>query len=69
MRKAEARTRLAELVLVRPSLSEIARQAGVSRAYISAVAAGRRRATPRVRAAAAVVLALPASYIFPEETA
>ena len=60
-------TRLAELVLNRPTLTEIANEAGCSVAYVSAVAAGRKPASAKVRRAASKVLRLPVSEIFPEE--
>jgi transcriptional regulator with XRE-family HTH domain len=60
-------TRLAELVLDRPTLAEIAREASVSRSFISAVASGRKKPSDKVKQAAAKVLRLPVAVIFPEE--
>ncbi len=60
-------TRLAELVLNRPTLTQIANEADCSVAYVSAVAAGRKPASAKVRRAASTVLRLPVSEIFPEE--
>jgi transcriptional regulator with XRE-family HTH domain len=60
-------TRLADLILGKPSLADIARAAGVTRSYVSAVAAGRKRPSPKVKLAAAEVLGLPVSAIFPDE--
>ena len=69
MRSREPRTRLAELTLGHPSLADIARDAGCSRSYVSAVAAGRKKPSDRVKLAAARVLQLPIEAIFPEEEA
>ena len=60
-------TRLAELVLDRPTLSRIAREAGVSRSYVSAIAAGHRPPSGKVKAAAVRVLKLDVEEIFPEK--
>jgi transcriptional regulator with XRE-family HTH domain len=57
--------RLAELVGGRPTYSEIAAEAGVSVSLISKVAAGTRRPSDRVKAAASKVLGLSARMIFP----
>jgi transcriptional regulator with XRE-family HTH domain len=65
----EPRTRLAAMVLRRPTLSAIAREAGVSVGLVSKIAAGKRKPTPRVRAAAAVVLGFDSEFIFPPEEA
>ncbi len=62
-----APTRLAELVLNHPTLTEIAREARCTVGYVSAVAAGRKPASAKVRRAASKVLRLPVSEIFPEE--
>ena len=64
-----ARTRLAELVLDRPTLTDIAAEAKCSLAYVSAVAAGKKPASAKVRRAASKVLRLPVSQIFPEADA
>ena len=64
-----AATRLAELVLNRPTLTQIANEAGCSVAYVSAVAAGKKPASAKVRHAAAKILNLPVAYIFPEDAA
>jgi DNA-binding XRE family transcriptional regulator len=63
----ESKTRLAELTLGRPNLADIAREAGCSRSFVSAVAAGRKKPSARLKIAAARVLALPVEAIFPEE--
>ena len=60
------RTRLGDLVLNRPTLTQIAQEANVSVSYVSAVAAGRKPASSKVRLAAAKVLRLPPHEIFPE---
>lgn len=60
--------RLAEFVLDRPTLTEIAREAGVSVSFVSMVARGRRRPTAKVMAAASRVLRLPVGMVFPEES-
>jgi transcriptional regulator with XRE-family HTH domain len=59
-------TRLAELVLSRPTLTQIAQEAGCSVGYVSAIAAGRKPASAKVRRAASRILNLPVSEIFPE---
>jgi transcriptional regulator with XRE-family HTH domain len=59
------KTRLAELVKG-PTLADIAREAGLSPSYVSAVANGRKRPSERLKLAAARVLNLPVSAIFPE---
>ena len=59
-------THFAELVMDRPTFAEVARLAGVDPSFISKVAAGHRKPTERVRAAAEEVLGLPAEEIFPE---
>jgi transcriptional regulator with XRE-family HTH domain len=58
-------TRLAELTRG-PTLTEIAQEAGTSLSYVSAVAAGRKKPSPKLMAAASVVLRLPVEVIFPE---
>jgi transcriptional regulator with XRE-family HTH domain len=60
-------TRLGELILGKPSLADIARAAGVTRSYVSAIAAGRKKPSAKVKMAAADVLGLPVSAIFPDE--
>ena len=60
-------TRLAELVLNRPTLTQIADEAGVTLGYVSAVAAGKKPASAKVRRAATLILRLPVSQIFPED--
>lgn len=59
-------TRFAELVLDRPTFAEVARRAGVDPSFVSKVAAGTRKPSARVRAAAEAVLGLSATEIFPE---
>ena len=60
-------TRLADLILNRPTLTDIAKEAGVSVSYVSACAAGRKPASNKLRRAAATVLRLPVTEIFPPE--
>lgn len=69
MKKDKAETQLAKLVLTRPTLTSIAREADVSVSFVSAGAAGRKKASPKVRAAAAIVLGLPTDVIFPDTAA
>ena len=66
MNHSDAKTRLAELTRG-PTLADIAREAGCSRSYVSAVAAGRKKPSDRLKLAAARVLNLPVDAIFPEE--
>ena len=61
--------RLAELTVDRPTLTDIAREAGVSKSFVSKVARGHRKATTGVRAAAEKLLGVPAEVIFPDEPA
>ena len=57
-------TRLGALVLNRPTLTQIAREAGVSVSFVSQIAAGKKNATNAVKEAAARVLAMPVDEIF-----
>ncbi len=59
--------RLAELILNRPTLTQIAREAGVSVSFVSQIAAGRKKPTQAVQKAAAKVLSMPVDEIFGEE--
>ena len=61
----DTETALARLVLDRPTLTAIAREAGVSVSYVSHIARGRKPPSPAVMAAAVRVLRLPVSEVFP----
>ena len=63
----EAKNRLAELVLGGPTLTQIAREAGVSVSFVSQIAAGKKNATKAVQEAAARVLSMPVDEIFGEQ--